>query len=74
MAIYLRLKEKTVKMLVSQFCATLCDPVDCSPQAPLSMDSPGKNTGMGSRSLLPKIFPIQIQTWVFCISGKFFTI
>ena len=28
-------------------------------QAPLSMDSPGKNTGVGSRSLLHGIFPIQ---------------
>ena len=37
MAIYPRLKEKIVKMLVSQFCATLCDPMDCSPQAFLSM-------------------------------------
>ena len=25
-------------MLVAQSCPTLCDPVDCSPQAPLSME------------------------------------
>ena len=37
MAIYPRLKEKIVKRLVSQFYATLCDPMDCSPQAPLSI-------------------------------------
>ena len=24
-------------VLVAQLCLTLCDPVDCSPQAPLSM-------------------------------------
>ena len=25
------------KVLVAQWCPTLCDPVDCSPQAPLSI-------------------------------------
>ena len=25
----------------------LCEPVDCTCQAPLSMDSPGKSTGVG---------------------------
>ena len=88
-----------VLCLVAQLCPTLCDPVDCSPQAPLSMgfsrkeywsglprpppgdlpnpaieprspalrvDSllsvpPGKpkNTGVGSLSLLQRIFPTQ---------------
>ena len=35
----------------AQPCLTLCDPVDCSP--------PGKNTGVGSYSLLQRIFPTQ---------------
>ena len=38
---------------------TLCDPMDCSPQAPLSWDSPGKNTGVGYYALLQGIFPTQ---------------
>ena len=29
-----------------QSCPTLCDPMDCSHQAPMSMGSPGKNTGV----------------------------
>ena len=42
-----------------QSCPTLCDPMDCSPQAPLFMDSPGKNTGVGCSFFLPEIFPTQ---------------
>ena len=30
-----------------QLCPTLCDPIDCSPQAPRPWNSPGKNTGVG---------------------------
>ena len=40
-----------------QWCLTLSDRVDCSCQAPLSMDFPGKNTGVGCHSLLQGIFP-----------------
>ena len=29
-----------------QSCPTLCGPMDCSHQAPVSMGSPGKNTGV----------------------------
>ena len=35
-------------------CLTLCDPMDCSPP----WNSPGKNTGVGSHSLLQGIFLI----------------
>ena len=42
-------------MKVAQSCPTLCDPVDIySP-----WNSPGKNTGVGSHSLLQGIFPTQ---------------
>ena len=41
-------------MKVASSCMTLCDPVDQSP-----WDSPGKNTGVGSLSLLQGIFPTQ---------------
>ena len=43
-------------------------------QAPLSMDSPGKNTGVGCPSLLQGIFPTQGSKAVSCIAGKFFTV
>ena len=36
---------------------TLCNPMDCSP--PGSTDCPGKNTGVGCRSLLQGTFPTQ---------------
>ena len=36
---------------------TLCDPMDCiTHQAPPSMSSPGKNTGVGCHALLQEIF------------------
>ena len=43
-----------VKVLVTQSCPNLCDSVDCS-----LWNSPGKNTGVGCRSLLQGIFPTQ---------------
>ena len=30
------MKQVKVEVLVAQSCPTLCDPVDCSPQGPLS--------------------------------------
>ena len=37
----------------AQLCPTLCDPMYCiARQAPLSMDFPGNNTGVGCRFLL----------------------
>ena len=38
---------------------TLCDPIDHSPQTPLSMDFSDKNTGVGWHFLLQGIFPTQ---------------
>ena len=52
--------EDEVKVLVAQLCLTLCDPMDCSPPRLLCpWDSPGKNNGEGSHSLLQGIFPTQ---------------
>ena len=49
-----------VKMLVSQSCPTLCNPMDCSrPGSSVHGDSLGKNTGVGRHSLLQGIFPKQ---------------
>ena len=43
-----------------QSCPTLCDPMDCSPSgSSVHGDSPGKNTGVDCRALLPGIFPTQ---------------
>ena len=45
---------------VTQSCPTLCDPMDCSlPGSSVHGDSPDKNTGVGSHSLLQGIFPTQ---------------
>ena len=52
---YLNLKITSleVKVLVAQLCPTLCHPMDCSlPGFSVHGDSPGKNTGVGSHSLL----------------------
>ena len=37
-------------------------------------NSPGKNTGVGSQSLLQGIFPTQRSNPGLCITGRFFTI
>ena len=41
-------------MELAQSCPTLCDPMDCTGQ-----NSPGQNTGVGSRSLLEGILPTE---------------
>ena len=50
-----------VKVVVTQSCQTLCDPMDCSsPGSSLcSWNFPGKNTGVVSHSLLQGIFLTQ---------------
>ena len=46
--------------LVTQSCPTLCDPMNCSPPGfSAHGDSPGKNTGLSSLSLLQGIFLTQ---------------
>ena len=57
---YIRKYKYCTLRLVSQSCSTLCDPVDCSPPGTsIHGDSLGKNTGVGSLSLLQGIFPTQ---------------
>ena len=49
-----------MKVLVAQSCPTLCDPMHCiSLGSSVHGDSLGKNTGVGSDSLLQGIFPTQ---------------
>ena len=45
-------------MLVAQSCPALCDPMDCT-RLLCPWNSPGKNIGAGSHSLLQGIFPAQ---------------
>ena len=60
--------------LIAQSCPTLCDPMDYSRQAPLSM-------GVLQASILEwvampssrRIFPARDRTQVSCITGRFFT-
>ena len=51
---------KVTRAVSCELCPTLCDPMDCSPPgSSVHGDSPGKNTGVGSRALLQGIFPTQ---------------
>ena len=45
--------------LQSLSCFWPCDPIDCGPPVPLSMEFSGKNTGVGYHFLLQGIFPTQ---------------
>ena len=59
---YIRKYKYCTLCLVAQSCLTLCDPVDCSPPGTSAHgDSLGKNTGVGSLSLLQGIFPTQVS-------------
>ena len=54
------LEVKKVRVLATQSCPTLCNPVNCSAQrSSVHGDSPGKNPRMGSHALLQGIFPTQ---------------
>ena len=44
---------------VAKSCPTLCDPTDCSPQAPLSMGFPRQEDWSGLPFLFQGIFPTQ---------------
>ena len=50
-------QESKVKVLVTQSCPTLCDPMVCSPPRLLCpWNSPGKNTAVGCHFLLQGIY------------------
>ena len=52
--------KEVLKVFISQLCLTLCDPMVTKPSSLLCLwNSPGKNTGVGSHSLLQGIFLIQ---------------
>ena len=55
---------------VAQLCLTPCDPMDCSPPgSSVHGNSPGKNTGVGSHSLLQGSSLPRDQTQVSYIAG-----
>ena len=57
---------ESVKVLVAQLCLTL-QSHGLQPTGLLyPWDTPGKNIGTDSHSLLQGIFPTQDQTWVYC--------
>ena len=47
------------KVMSLQSCPTLCDPVGCRPQAPLSVEFSRQEYWSGLHSLLQRIFPTQ---------------
>ena len=54
------LPNTIVKLLVTESCPTLCDPMDCRPPgSSVHGVSPGKSTAVGCRFLLQGIFPTQ---------------
>ena len=53
-------------VLVTQWCPTLCDPMDWGGSARLlcPWNSPGKNVGVGCHALLPGYLPdSEIELW-----------
>ena len=44
-------------VLVAQSCLTLCNPIGCSPPAPLSVGFPRQEPEVGYNFLLQRIFP-----------------
>ena len=54
-----QLKRYSVKVLVTQSCLTLCNPMVQPTRLLCPWDSPGNNTGVGGHSLLQGIFPTQ---------------
>ena len=67
-------KKKPTKRLINILLSCVqifAIPWTVACQALLSMDFPGKNTGVGCHSLLQGIFPTQDWTWVSCLAGAY---
>ena len=61
--------SKEVKVLVAQSCQTLCDPMDSSLQALLSMGLPvGKVTGVGCHSRLSHTAVLISSSYAFSLT------
>ena len=59
--------------LIAKSCPVLVTPGTIACQAPLSMDSPGKNNGVSCHLLLHWIYLTQESNLVSYIVGRFFT-
>ena len=60
---------------LAQLCPTLCNPTDCSHQAPLSMEFSRQEYWSGVAISFPRgSSQPRDQTWVSCITGRFFII
>ena len=62
-----------VKVLVTQSCSAVCDPMDCSPPASCPWNSPGKNTGVSLNSIL-KSRDITLLTKVHLVKAMVFPV
>ena len=65
------IRESDSEIIGVQSFPSLCDLLNCSL---CPWNSPGKNTWVGSHSLLQGISWLRDQTLVCCIAGRFFTI
>ena len=70
MPYWLRLVTFLCAYLVAKFCPTLCDPMDCTCQAPLSKEFCSKNPVVGCYFLLQGIVLIQGWTSISCTGRR----
>ena len=69
------LKWKVVKVLATQSCLTLCDPMDCSPPGfSVHKVLQARILEFASISFARASFQPRYQTWISCFAGGFFTI
>ena len=70
-----RIRYRTIVVFVAQLCLTLCNPWTIARQAPLSIGFSRQEYWSGLPFLfLGESFQPRDQTWVFCITVRFFTI
>ena len=70
--VHYNVKWNRVPNLLSH-AQTICDPKEYSPPGFSVHGPPGKNTAVGSHSLLQQKLP-QDQTWVSCFVNRLFTV
>ena len=72
--VYYPIRSTHLSLLSVQLCSTLCDPMDCSPQAPLSMGFPRQEHWSGLPFPPPGSLPYPGIKHVFsALAGGFFT-
>ena len=64
-----------VKLLVTQSCLTICDPMDCSPPGfSIHKVLQARILEFATISFARACFQPRYQTWISCSAGGFFTI